>query len=46
MKLEAPTSQATTDYVTVCNLPAFWSRSKSKTGRSYSLHEIKSCFEF
>ena len=34
------------DYVTVYNSGAFWSRSKSKTGRSYSLQEIKSCLEF
>ena len=25
---------------------AFWSRSKSKTGRSYSLQELKSCLKF
>ena len=36
----------TRDYVTVYNSGAFWSRSKSKTGRSYSLQEIKSCLEF
>ena len=34
----------TRDYVTVYNSGAFWS--KSKTGRSYSLQEIKSCQEF
>ena len=33
------------DYVTVYNSGAFWSRSKSKTGRSYSLQEKKSCLE-
>ena len=33
-------------YVTVYNSGAFWSRSKSKTGRYYSLQEIKSCLEF
>ena len=32
--------------VTVYNSGAFSSRSKSKTGRSYSLQEIKSCLEF
>ena len=32
-------------YVTVYNSGAFWSRSKGKTGRSYSLQEIKSCLE-
>ena len=31
------------DYVTVYNSGAFWPWSKSKTGRSYSLQEIKSC---
>ena len=31
---------------TVYNLGAFWSRSKSKTGRYYALQEIKSCLEF
>ena len=36
----------TRDYVTVYNSGAFWSQSKSKTGRSYSLQEIKSCLEF
>ena len=46
MKLQTPTSQPATDYVTVYNSRAFWSRSKSKTGRSYSLQEIKSYFEF
>ena len=46
MKLQTPTSQPATDYVTVYNSRAFWSRSKSKTGRSYSLQEVKSCFEF
>ena len=30
------------DYVTVFNSGAFWSWFKSKTGRSYSLHKIKS----
>ena len=30
----------------VHNSGAFWSRSKSKTGRAYSLQEIKSCQEF
>ena len=34
------------DYVTVYNSGAFWSSSKSKTGRSYSLQEIKSCLKF
>ena len=35
------------DYVIVYNSGAFWSRPKSKTGRSYSLQEIiKSCLEF
>ena len=34
------------DYVSVHNSGAFWSRSKSKTVRSYSLQEIKSCLEF
>ena len=34
------------DYVTVFNSGAFWSWFKSKTGRSYSLHKIKSCLEF
>ena len=36
----------TGDYVTVYSSGAFWSRSNSKTGRSYSLQEIKSCLEF
>ena len=36
----------TRDYVTVYNLGAFWSQSKSKNGRSFSLQEIKSCLEF
>ena len=36
----------TRDYVAVYNSVAFWSRSKSKTRRSYSLQEIKSCLEF
>ena len=36
----------TRDYVTVYNSGAFWSRSKSKTRRSYSLQEITSCLEF
>ena len=36
----------TRDYVTVYNSGAFWLRSKSKTERSYSLQEIKSCLEF
>ena len=36
----------TRDYVTVYNSRGFWSRSKSKTGRSYFLQEIKSCLEF
>ena len=36
----------TRDYVTVYNSGAFWLRSKSKTGRSYSVQEIKSCLEF
>ena len=34
------------DYVTVYNSGTFWSRSKSKTGRSYFLQEIKSCLDF
>ena len=34
------------DYGTVYSSGAFWSQSKSKTGRSYSLQEIKSCLEF
>ena len=34
------------DYLTVYNSGAFRSRSKSKTGRSYSLQEIKSCLGF
>ena len=34
------------DSVTVYNSGAFWSRSKSKTGSSYSLQEIKCFFEF
>ena len=34
------------DYVTVYNSGAPWSRPKSKTGRRYSLQEIKSCLEF
>ena len=35
------------DYVTVYSSGAFWSRPKSKTGRSYSLQEIiKSCLGF
>ena len=33
------------DDVTVYNWGAFWSWSKSKTGRPYSLQEIKSCLE-
>ena len=33
----------TRSYVTVYNSGAFWSRSKNKTGRSYSLQEMKSC---
>ena len=33
-------------YVTVFNSGALWLRSKSKTGRSYSLQEIKRCLEF
>ena len=36
----------TRDYVTVYNSEAFWSRSKSKTGRSYSLQQIKSFLDF
>ena len=36
----------TRDYVTVYNSGAFSSRSKSKTGRSISLQEVKSCLEF
>ena len=36
----------TRDYVTVYNSGAFWSWSKSKTRRSYSLQEITSCLEF
>ena len=36
----------TRDYVTVYNLGAFWSQSKSKTGRSFSLQEIKYCLKF
>ena len=36
----------TRDCVTVINSGAFWSRSKSKNGRSYSLQEIESCLEF
>ena len=36
----------TRDYFTVYNSGAFWSWSKSKTGRSYCLQEIKSCLEF
>ena len=36
----------TRDYVTVYNSGSFWSQSKSKTARSYSLKEIKSCLEF
>ena len=36
----------TRDQVTIYNSGAFWSRSKSKTGRSYSLQEMKSCLEF
>ena len=36
----------TRDYITFYNSGAFWSRSKSKTGRSYSLRKIKSCLEF
>ena len=36
----------TRDYVTVYNSGAFWSGAKSKTGRSYSLQEIRSCLEF
>ena len=36
----------TRDYVTVYNSGGFWLRSKSKTRRSYSLHEIKSCLKF
>ena len=34
------------DYVTAFNSGTFSSRSKSKTERSYSLQEIKSCLEF
>ena len=34
------------DYVTVCSSENFWSRSKSKTERSYFLQEIKSSLEF
>ena len=36
----------TRDFVAVYNSEAFWSRSKSKTGRSSCLQEIKSCLEF
>ena len=36
----------TRDYVTIYNSGAFWSKFKSKTGRPYSLQEIKSCLEF
>ena len=36
----------TRDCVTVYNSGTFWSRSKSKTGKSYTLQEIKSCLEF
>ena len=32
-------------YVSVYNSGAFWSRFKSKTGRSYSLQEVNSCLE-
>ena len=41
-----PFKGGTRDYVTVYNSGAFWSQSKSKTGKSYSLQEIKSCLEF
>ena len=34
------------DYVTIYNSGPFWSQSKSKTGRSYSLQEIKSFWSF
>ena len=34
------------DYVTGYSSRAFWSRSKSKAGRSYSLQEMKSYLEF
>ena len=33
-------------YVTVYNSGAFWSRSKGKTGRSYSLQEINLVWSF
>ena len=33
-------------YVTVYNSGPFWSQSKNKNGRSYSLQEIKFCLEF
>ena len=33
------------DYVTVYNWGAFWSWSKSETGRPYPPQEIKSCLE-
>ena len=37
----------TRDYISVHNSgEAFFSRSKSKTGRSYSFQEVKSCLEF
>ena len=36
----------TRDYVTIYNSGAFWSKFKSKTGRPYSIQEIKSCLEF
>ena len=36
----------TGDYTTVYNSGAFWSWPKSKTWKSYSLEEIKSCLEF
>ena len=41
-----PFKGGTRDYVTVYNSGAFWSQSKTKTRRSYSLQELKSCLEF
>ena len=34
------------DDVTIYNSGAFWSQSKSETGRSYSLQQIKSFWSF
>ena len=41
-----PLKGVTRDYVTVYDSGAFLSLSKSKTGRSSSLQEMKTCLEY